>query len=180
MTTRARRLFYAFGSLVGLAAILWFFFGSIGPAPEETLQQPGTEPHPVAHAGRPEVPHGTLLSAHTPNVDSSPDSPNDPIEPGGVPTRRYVNYAIGLHELQGLAPDADPGARLALWAAWDPPLVEEPRVQMLIEEAVLVKTIPPTLPEGPYTAVISVRRRDVPQLLYGEQWGRLSVVMLDT
>jgi hypothetical protein len=96
--------------------------------------------------------------------------------PSGAAPRR--SYAVGLHELRGLPPDAQPGLRLELWVAWEPPLVERPRVDLLLEDVILEEIVPPTTPDGPAAAVLSVRPRDFVDLLYADRWGNLAVAVV--
>lgn len=91
------------------------------------------------------------------------------------PARR--SYAVGLHELRGLPPSAPPGLRLELWVAWEPPVVDRPRVSLLLRDVILEQIIPPATPEGPSAAVLSVRRRDLVDLLYADRWGNLAVAV---
>lgn len=192
MTTSGRRLVQIAGWGLGAASILWFFFGSLG-APEQVDLADGAplSPPPPAESAYGSADQATtdtsgataaVSETAPPGQPSAAVGTSRPNPPVGTPQspagRPRVEYAIGLHDLEGLAPDTPSGTRLQLWVAWDPPLVKEPRVQRLVDEVVLEKVIPPTLPEGPHVAVLSLRPRQVPRLLYGDLWGRLSVVML--
>jgi hypothetical protein len=87
-------------------------------------------------------------------------------------------YAIAVAELDGLPPDVEPGTVYDLWVTWEPPLVEQPDVQPLLRDVVLERVIPPIVPEGPTVAVLGIPRTKtaVRALVYGDQYGKLSVV----
>ena len=101
--------------------------------------------------------------------------------PGPVPSTKPVvgrkTYAIPVPELAGLSSSAVPGTRLELWVAWDPPLTKSPKIQRLLRDVMLEKIVPPIVPEAPATAILSVPDRAVPDLLYGDKYGSLSVTM---
>lgn len=94
-----------------------------------------------------------------------------------VPDDGRRSYAIGLHDLAGLPPDAAPGARLELWVTWEPPVTREPRLQKLISDVLLERTIPGTVPEAPVTVLLSVPQDRVSDLIYADGYGKLSVVV---
>lgn len=93
---------------------------------------------------------------------------------GGAARR---SYAIGLQDLAGFPPDAAPGARLELWVTWEPPVTEEPRLQKLIGDVILERTIPGSVPEAPVTVLFSVPEARVGDLIYADGFGKLSVVL---
>ncbi len=103
-------------------------------------------------------------------------APLQPSTPAGVGARR--SYAIGLHDLDGLPPDAAPGTRVELWVAWDPPVTEQTEVHKLIDDVVIEKLIPPVVPEGPVSVVLSIRAKDFSDLVWGDRYGALSVSIL--
>jgi hypothetical protein len=114
---------------------------------------------------------------------SSPDSSAGSAE--GLPENSHSSfgadrrgYALAVPELNGLSEDAAPGTRLELWVAWDPPVTKESRVQRLLADVILEEIIAPVLPEAPATAVLSVPEKRVPDLLWGDRYGSLSVTML--
>ncbi|MFN2587199.1 MAG: hypothetical protein ABR613_03625 [Actinomycetota bacterium] len=92
-----------------------------------------------------------------------------------APARR--SYAIRLHDLQGLPPDAAPGTAFELWVTWEPPVTEEPRLHRLIGDVVLERTIPGAVPEAPVTVLVSVPADRAGDLIYADTFGRLSVVL---
>lgn len=147
---------------VGSAA---FFLPSPPPATSSTgtISPPGIlGPSPSVAATAPVVPVEEVRQA----VDS-------PIQSTG--NRR--SYAIGLHELRGLPPDASPGLPFELWVTWEPPITRRARLQRLIDDAILERLIPGTVPEAPVTALLSVPDRAVADLIYADRFGELNAVI---
>lgn len=142
---------------------------------------------PPAAAPAPAVAEPALPAVASPAATSGPGagaSPAGPVEApdtaaeGAAPAvndRR--SYAIGLQDLPGLPPDAVPGARLELWVTWEPPVTREPRLQKLVGDVVLERTIPGPVPEAPVTVLLSVPADRVGDLIYADGYGRLSVVV---
>lgn len=100
---------------------------------------------------------------------------------GESPTikRPYLrSYAVSANELQGLPFDSAPGTKLELWVAWEPPVTKGPRVQRLVEDVVLEKIAPPTVPNGPHTAILLVSPKRISDVIYGDLYGRLSAVVV--
>ena len=85
------------------------------------------------------------------------------------------SYAVSASEVAGLSVDAPPGTRMELWVAWEPPVTKEPRVQRLVDQVVLERIVPPTVPEAPPTAILLIAPKSVDEVIYGDIWGRLSV-----
>ncbi len=92
------------------------------------------------------------------------------------PHRR--TYALPLVELTGLSATSEPGSVFELWVAWDPSITEGPHVERLLERVRLESIISPPVPEGPYMVLISVKRNQVGDLIWGDTFGQLSAVML--
>ena len=109
-----------------------------------------------------------LGSASSPSLGSTAMSPRF--------QRR--SYAVSLHELQGLSPDAAPGTKLELWVAWDPPITKGPRLQKLLTDVVLEKVVPGAVPEAPVTAILSIRHSDTADLMWADRYGSLSAVVV--
>ncbi|HVF53002.1 MAG TPA: hypothetical protein VNC78_05270 [Actinomycetota bacterium] len=101
------------------------------------------------------------------------DQGSDAISQG----RRHT-YAISVLDLAGLPPDARPGTIIELWVAWDPPVTKSAQVQRLLKNVVLERIIPGPVVEAPSMALLSVLPRQVPDLLYGDRYGSLSVTVL--
>lgn len=157
-------------ALAGGAVIAVGFVGM------NTLMAPAA-PAPVA-----EIAEGPAPSAVAPGPDptaplpvASPTGPVQPVEATPAAGRR--SYAIGLQDLPGLPPDAAPGARLELWVTWEPPVTKAPRLQKLIGDVVLERTIPGSVPEAPVTVLLSIPADRTGDLIYADGYGRLSVVL---
>jgi hypothetical protein len=89
------------------------------------------------------------------------------------------SYAVALPELQGLSPDTKPGAAIELWVTWDTHAgAKKPRLEPLIDRAVLERIVPPLTPGAPDTALLEVPARDIPELLYADRYGLLSATVL--
>ena len=101
-------------------------------------------------------------------------------EPSGVPSpssRDLTSYAFLLPELEGLPPDAKPGTVIEVWVTWEPPVTRKLKVQRLIPRATVSKIVPSIEP-GPPTVVLEVERRYIPDLLYGDRYGALNVMII--
>jgi hypothetical protein len=152
MTPRVKNLVLAGGSVV-----------AVGFVALNTLMAP-----PAASPSAPEDP---VVPATSPSIAmASPPVPSD-----ASPSRR--SYAVGLQDLDGFPPDAAPGARLELWVTWEPPVTDEPRLQKLIGDVVLERTIPGAVPEAPVSVLLSVPAERVGDLMYADAFGRLSVAL---
>src|ERR687896_370053 len=88
------------------------------------------------------------------------------------------SYAVALPELQGLSPDTEPGSAIELWVAWDTPRGKKPRLEPLIERAVLKRIVPPLTPGAPDTALLQVPVTDIPDLLLADRYGLVSATVL--
>ena len=157
MSSRARKVLLAAAVPIVVVLIGWSLLPSGDAALDDAGTEGATEPSPTA-----------------PPDDAMRRSESDGVAVGSG--RR--GYALAMSELKGLPGDAAPGARLELWVAWDPPVTKEPRVQRLLGDVILEEIIPPLVPEAPATAVVSVPARSVPDLLYGDRYGALSVTTI--
>ncbi|MBA3290678.1 MAG: hypothetical protein H0U17_04195 [Actinobacteria bacterium] len=101
------------------------------------------------------------------------DASGGPAQPSST---ELAGYAILLSELEGLPPDVAPGTEIEIWATWEPPVTKKLKVQQLIPLASVEKIIPSIEP-GPPTVMLSLERRAIPDLIYGERFGALSVVL---
>ena len=111
-----------------------------------------------------------------PPTDPSPNVVTTPSQGIGSPDERL--YAVSVPELSGLPPDAPPGTALELWVAWDPPLTKRPKIQLLIPRVTVERIVPGLTPEAPATVMLEVPRRAMPDMLYGDRYGTLSVTVL--
>lgn len=176
---RNRRLLTAAASFAGIIFLGWFFFGSVG-GEEVLIEDPDAghataQEHQLPGGAEPSPPsHATDDQGGTVELEDQTQPPFTAGKSGDL-----VGYSIGAHDLQGLPPDAHPGQRLQMWVSWEPPIVEEPEVHMLIPEVTLTKLIPPVTPEGPVTALLSLKRKHVERLVWGNRYGRLSVVLVE-
>ncbi len=137
-----------------------------GALPSPSSTPPETEPR---------------AAGSTPSVAAQPSpSPRaEPIQPISNESETDVRtYALSVSELRGLPPNAAPGTQLELWVAWDPPLTKEPRFQLLVRRVILEKIVPGVTAEAPATALLRITKSQVPDLLYGDRYGSLSVTVL--
>lgn len=87
------------------------------------------------------------------------------------------SYAFLLPELEGLPPDVEPGTAIEIWVTWEPPVTKKLQVQQLVPRARVDELIPSIEP-GPPTVMLSLERRHIPDLMYGDRYGALSTVIL--
>jgi len=104
----------------------------------------------------------------------SPQAVPAPVRPA-APSAGVRTYAISVPSLRGFPPDASPGSEFELWVAWEPPLTERPKIQLLVKRIVLKELIPPVTPEGPTVAVFALAVEALPDVLYADRYGRMSV-----
>ncbi len=107
---------------------------------------------------------------------SQPVPTSPPVTEPALP-EGWRSYAVALEELEGLPPDAAPGTELDLWVMWEPPITGTPKVQLLVEDVVLEKIVPAITPNGPDAAVLLLPHKKTRDLLYGDQYGALSVTL---
>lgn len=156
----------AAGSAGVVLIALNLFFGAAPKAATESWNAPEVEMAGVA------TPIASPVSAQsmqpTPTLASA--------APAGS-TRRY---AVALTELRGLPADAPSGTQLEMWVIWDRPVTSRPKMQRLIPLVTLERIAPPIAEGAPSVALLQVRPRDIPDLLWGDRYGTLSVVLLST
>lgn len=119
----------------------------------------------------------------TPAQSPEPEAPAESLPQSGAPPQpspapNTRSYALPTSELGGLPADAVPGTRLEVWVAFDRPVTRRPRVQRLLDEVTLQRIVPAITPEGPASVILEVKHSEVPDLLYGDRWGSLSVLVL--
>jgi hypothetical protein len=117
------------------------------------------------------------LAPPTASLSYSPPATADANSLQGPRATDEREYAIALEELQGLPPDLPPGTPVELWVGWERPSAA-PKLQRLIPRAELVRVIPPLTPSGPTAVVFRVPVNRIPDLLWGDGYGSLSVVVL--
>ncbi len=87
------------------------------------------------------------------------------------------SYAVAADRLRGLPPDAAPGGRFTLWVSWGPRVSKAPRIQKLIPVVTLERLIPPVIDGGPTTALLSIPRHYLSDMLYADRFGDLAVTL---
>lgn len=158
MTRRQRTLLIGSAVLLGAVFLLW------KPAPVA----------PVTTSQAPPPADPANLASPAPVPVAIPTVPGA-VAPSPVTDRR--EYALGMHELGGLPNDAAPGTRMELWVTWDPPITKVPELRRLIRDVVVADIVPPLTPDGPTAVIVSVPTDRVPDLIWGDQYGTLSVVL---
>lgn len=104
-------------------------------------------------------------------------TPTPPEEPPMENPPGWSGYALASAELDGLPGEIKRGADLQIWVAWDPPVTRRSQVQLLVPRATFGRVIPPIVPGAPATVEIALPDRHVPDLIYGDRYGALSVVV---
>lgn len=150
MTPTLRRAGVLLFAVVAIAVVVWNVVpGPSSSAPEPSRQAFGS-PHPTYAI---------------PSADPASGDPD---------TREY---AISLDELQGFPIDVPAGTGVELWVGWDGPS-RSPKLQRLIPRAEFVRLVPPVTPAGPTAVVLRVPTNRVPDLLWADGYGALSVTVL--
>jgi hypothetical protein len=152
MSNSLRRAGAVLLALAAIGILVW----NLTPAPSGTEELATPSGAPTSQAGTPPTPS---------------DGPVRSIAPG---TREY---ALALDELRGFPPDLPPGATVELWVSWERPSSPTPKLQRLIPNAVFVRTIAPVIPGGPTSVVLRVPLRRMPDLLWADGFGTLSVAV---
>ncbi|CAN5652147.1 hypothetical protein BH24ACT26_BH24ACT26_06930 [soil metagenome] len=127
----------------------------------------------VSSSSGPKPSRGTA-TAERAKVQAPPDPEASAAAQGDGDLR---SYALSLGELQGLSGNAPPGTRLELWVTWEPPVTRRPRIDLLIEDAVLEKIVPALSPQQPGTALVLVRSSQISDLLWADRYGSLSATV---
>ena len=109
--------------------------------------------------------------------DSRDASPGASRNDHGPASNDLASYAFLLPELEGLPPDVKPGTAVEIWVTWEPPVTKKLQVQQLVPRATVDELIPSIEP-GPPTVMLSLERRHIPDLMYGDRYGALSTVIL--
>jgi hypothetical protein len=171
MNRKVQRLGFAFGGVL-LVTLLW-----VRLFPADDLVLPATAAVDAAASAQQRVDEATL--SPSPDLTTQPRvTPPEGGEVAATASRQLRTYAVSTYELAGLPPDAEPGTRLELWAALDPPIVEESRFMKLRTEVVLEKIVPGLTPEAPATALLLVGADRLSDLLYLDRYGELSVAVI--
>lgn len=176
---RARNLVLAGGIVVaaGVVAVNLLSLGGSPSSPPFTSPSSrggSTAPHSGSAPADPSS-AGAHASADSLNEQAASSSEGNP-SLGPTPAMR--GYALPVAELSGLPADAPPGTELELWVTWDPPVTEGPRLQRLIPRVVLEKIAPALTSDGPDAAILLVPEKKLPDLVYADRYGAISVAML--
>jgi hypothetical protein len=120
-----------------------------------------------------------LLDEHT--ASARPERDRDAAKAiasgSGAPSATdLTSYAFLLPELEGLPATTSPGTEIEIWATWEPPVTKRLKVQRLIPKATVSKILPSIEP-GPPTVVLELERRFIPDIVFGDRFGALSVVL---
>ncbi len=110
-----------------------------------------------------------------PQVVTASPSPQVPAPPGASDR---ANYYLSAPEVDGLPTEIAPWTQIELWVAWDPPITDEPSLNKLVTDAYIEAVLAPIAPESPYTLKLSIRRRDISDLLYADRYGSLSAIVI--
>jgi hypothetical protein len=164
---------------VGLALGGYFVTSALASSLTPTNGSSTSSGEGVESAGDPMTsPDGSLSSPTSPDQELPANMEPGPAAAESPDEDRRRSYAIALHDLRGLPPDAEPGTSLELWATWRPPLTKERQVQKLVEGAFLERITPPLTPEGPPVAILSVPEKEIDELLFGDRFGDLSAAVV--
>ena len=110
-------------------------------------------------------------------VDATP-TPDAPAAVTDMSNR--VSYSFDVDEIDGLSPTALPGTVVELWVTWDPPVVEQPKLQRVVKNAVVERISAPVTPDGPTVATFLIARSSLEDLLWADRYGTLSASTLPT
>jgi hypothetical protein len=176
---RARNLLLAGGVVVAAGVVAVSLLSLEGSASPPSFTSPSS-------SGRSAAPHSGSRPADlsSPGVQSPPDPTNEEAvsssegNPSLGPAPAMRGYALPVAELAGLPGDAPPGTQLELWVTWDPPVTDGPRLQRLIPRVVLEKIAPAVTSDGPDAAILLVPEKKLPDLVYADRYGAISVAML--
>lgn len=176
-------------AIAGAAVVVVGFVAvdTLVPAPPAVIADTTADGDPSTSGGTPPAvepgsarPAGEDLTPVVPPGASPAATLGSPASSAGATAEAEQSrrdYAIGLHDLAGLPPDAAAGTRLELWVTWEPPVTRAPRLQKLVGDVVVERTIPGAVPEAPVTVVLSVPADRVGDLIYADGYGKLSVVL---
>ena len=178
MSARTRNLLLAGGLVIaaGFVAVNLLSLQPAAPSRSFTTPAPGgrmASPEPGSgdadlSAGGGQATHGSV------SEQVARGGPGSPLEE----TADVRGYALPVAELSGLPGDTPPGTELELWVTWDPPVTKRPRLQRLIRRVVLEKVAPAVTPDGPDAAILLVPVEKLPDLVYADRYGALSVALL--
>lgn len=117
-----------------------------------------------------------LIDGATPTVARNEPPANQSAAPPAPAATDLTNYAFLLPELEGLPPNTRPGTEIEIWATWQPPVTKKLKVHQLVPRATVAEIIP-SIERGPPTVMLQLERRFIPDLMYGDRFGALSIVL---
>jgi hypothetical protein len=118
-----------------------------------------------------------LFDERTPSSEPEGDRDASQGTASGTPAATdLTSYAFLLPELEGLPPTTSTGTEIEIWATWEPPVTKRLKIQRLIPKATVTKILPSIEP-GPPTVVLELERRFIPDIMFGDRFGALSVVL---
>jgi hypothetical protein len=167
MSSKNKNLAYAVAGFLAVLYVMWAFFGGRGGAGS------------VAPAAQPSFPGSPAAYVSVPQTGPYSPSPVVPADPAVqvTPAAERQTYAMPQPDVAGLPPDALPGTRLEVWVAWDPPVTRAPKLQLLLKDVVLEKVIPGSIPEAPGVVLLSLRAKDIGDMLWADRYGAISVTL---
>jgi hypothetical protein len=178
VSARTRNLLLAGGLVIaaGFVAVNLLSLEPASPTRSFTTPAPGgrmASPEPGSGAADLSAGGGQATKGSA-SEQVAQGGPGSPLEE----TADVRGYALPVAELSGLPGDAPPGTELELWVTWDPPVTERPRLQRLIRRVVLEKVAPAVTPDGPDAAILLVPVEKLPDLVYADRYGAISVALL--
>lgn len=114
----------------------------------------------------------TKIASPTAALPSSEALPTPPLNAQG-----RITYHMTLDELDGMPANVRPWTKIELWVAWDPPITDEPLVQLLNDDIYVESVLPPIAQGGSHVVKLAVRPRDRVDLVYADRYGALSVMI---
>lgn len=122
-------------------------------------------------SGGPSPSEATPVVEQIAPVTSETTAPSPAPPPG-----KRAFYYMSFNELDGLPRDTPPWTPVELWVAWDPPITDEPLVQLLDDDVFIESILPPVVPGAGHVVKLSVRLKDRENLVYADRYGSLSVI----
>jgi hypothetical protein len=168
-----RKVINLLGTAAGSAGVVLIALSVFLGSPSAAEPEPSWDEMVIDQQSR-AAPTDPVASITPPAVSPTPVL-STPVAQTSTPMR---TYAIALPELRGLPPNAAPGTQLDVWVTLDPPLTKGPRIQKLLKGVLLQEIAPPAVEGAPPVALLSVTTKHVVDLLWGDRYGDLSVVLL--
>jgi hypothetical protein len=170
---RNKNLAYAVGAFLALMYVAWAFFGKGGAASAPEVGSPAPVYASPATSVYAVVQGSSVVPSPLASLSPLPGTGGTTLPPEAARS----SYALLQNDLSGLPPDASPGTRLELWVAWDPPVTKNAKLQLLLRDVMLERIIPGVTSEAPSTVLLSIRSKDIADMLWADRYGALSVVV---